>query len=109
MSVLNRIDARIGSPANSLRTMRVSGDLTSKPMRFGDDGFHLVHRVLGSVRIVALRHHAASGADLDDVSAIFDDFADLVLHGSDSVRNAFRFLVIFEREQVVVAMPARDA
>ena len=68
-------------------------------MRIGNDGLHLFQRVLRGLRIVALRQHAASGADLDQVGAILDVLADLLLHRGDAVGHAVAHLVILERAE----------
>ena len=68
-------------PDDSLRAVGVRGDFAAEAMGVGDDRLHLFEGVLRGLRVVALGEHAAGGADLDDVGAVLDDFANLVLHG----------------------------
>src|SRR5947199_10847349 len=89
--------------------MGVGGHFAAQAVRVGNDGLHFLQRVLRGARVVALGEHAAGGADLDDVSAVFDDLADFVLHAFNAVGSAIAFGVILVRQQVVVAMAAGDA
>src|SRR5262249_22797532 len=70
---------------------------------------HLFEGVLRRLRIVSLRENAASGADLDHVSAVLDVLANLVLDGCDAVGHAVSHLVIADGQKVFVAMAASDA
>ena len=63
----------------------------------------------GGLRIVAFREHAAGGADLDQVGAVLDVLADLVLHRGDTVGYAIANLVVLRGQQVVIAVAAGDA
>ena len=67
--------------------MRVRSDLTSQPVRIGDNGFHFFERILRSVRVVTFGKHTAGGANLDHVGAVLDDFAHFVLHSLNAVGN----------------------
>ena len=87
-AVLDGVDAGLGGPQNPLRAMGVRGHLAAQPVRVGDDGLHLFEGVLRGLRIVALRQHAAGGADLDQVGAVLDVLPHLVLHGGDAVGHA---------------------
>ena len=52
--------------------------------------------------------HAAGGANLDHISAVFNDLADFVLHAFHAVRRAIGFGVPFVRQQVLVAVASGD-
>ena len=78
-------------------------------MRVGDDGLHLLQGVLAGLRIVAFGEHAAGGADLDQVRAVFDVLAHHVLHRGDAVGHAVTGDVEGLRQQVVVHVAAGDA
>ena len=108
-TVFDGIHAGLGRPQNALRSVRMGCDLASQAMRVGHDGLHLLQRVLRGLGIVAVRKHAAGGANLDQVGAVLDGLADLVLHAFDAVGHAVGGDVIFEGQQVVVAVPAGDA
>ena len=84
-------------------------DLAPEAMRISNNGLHLLKRVLRCLRIISFRQHSASRADLDQVGAVFDVLPHLVLHRGDAVGHAFTNRVIFERQQVVVAMTSRDS
>ncbi len=56
-----------------------------------------------------MRKHAAGGANLDHVGAVLDGLADFVLHGFHAVGNASASHVIFEGQQILVAVPSGDA
>src|SRR5438105_8350273 len=79
VTVLDRVNPRIRCPSHALGPVRVGGNFSSQPVGFGHDRLHLLERELRGIGIVALGHHAARGADLDDVCAILDDHATLVL------------------------------
>src|ERR1700733_6342069 len=78
-------------------------------MRVGDNGLHLFERILRGLRVVPFREHASGGADLDEVSAVLDRFADLVLYGFDAIGYAFRGLMVGDGEQIIVAVATGDA
>ena len=108
-AVLDGIDAGLGGPANAFGPVSVGGDLAAQAVGVGDDGLHFFQGVLRVLGIVSKGQHAAGGADLDHVSAVLNIFADFVLHGSNAIGNAVVGLVIFEGQQVVVAVSAGDA
>ena len=56
-----------------------------------------------------LAKDSARGADLDEISAVLDGFADLVARGPGAVGYAFRFVVKFRRKQIVIAVSASNA
>ena len=89
--------------------MGVRRDFAAEAVRIGDDGLHLFQGELRGVRIVTLGKHSASRANLDDVGAILDDLARLVLHVLNAVGNASFGGVKLVGQQVVVAMSAGDA
>ena len=89
--------------------MCVRGHAPPKPVCVRDDCFHFFQSILRSVRIVALREHAAGGADLDHVGSIFDDFPHFVLHGFHAVRYPFTKEMKRGWQQVLIAVPAGDA
>ena len=107
--MLDGVDAGLGGPENALRAVGVRGHLAAQPVGVGDDGLHLFERVLRGLGIVALGEHAAGGADLDEVGAVLDVLAHLVLHGGDAVGHAVAHRVIADGQQVVVAVAAGDA
>ena len=85
-TVLDRIHARLRRPTNALRSVRVRRDFAAQAMGVGHDGLHLFQRVLRSLRIVAQRKHAAGRADFDQIGAVLDVLANLVLHGEQCRR-----------------------
>ena len=89
--------------------MGVRGDLAAEAMCVGDDGAQFLLGVLRVLGIVAQRQDAAGGADLDDVSAVLDDLAHLVLHVFDAVSDADLGGMPLVGQQVVVAMSAGNA
>src|ERR1700722_1923230 len=89
--------------------MRVGGNFSSQAVSIRDDGLHLLQRVLGSLRIVALGKHSAGRADLDQIGTVLDVLADLVLHGRNPVGHSVPRSVILVGQQIVVAVAARDA
>src|SRR5580658_7122126 len=89
--------------------MRVCGNFSSQAVRIRDNGLHLLERVLGSLRLVALGKHSAGGADLDQIGTVLDVLADLVLHGRNPVGHSVSRSVILVGQQIVVAVAASDA
>ncbi len=87
----------------------MGGHAAAEPVRIRHDRFHLFERILRGVRVVAFRKHSARGTDLDDVRAILDDFANLVLHRLDAVGHSFSLKMKCGREQIFVAMTAGDS
>ena len=88
MAVLDRVHARVRSPGDAFRAVRVSSDFAAKPVRFLHDRFHFLAGVLRGVGIVAFRHDAAGSADLDHVGAVLDVLAHFVLHGIHAIGDA---------------------
>ena len=107
--MLNRIDARLRSPAHAFRAVCMRGHTPAKPVCVCNNGLHLLQGILRGVRVIALRQHAAGGANLDHVRAVLDDFANLVLHSLDAVRHSISMKVQRGRQQVFVAMAAGDS
>ena len=89
--------------------MRVGRDLSAETMRLGHDRLHFFQRELRRVGIVPFRKNASRCADFDDVGSVLDHLANFVLYAFNSVGDPFRTRVVFGREQVVVAMAARDS
>ena len=56
-----------------------------------------------------LAKDSARGADLDEISAVLDGFADLGARGPGAVGYAFRFVVKFRRKKIVIAVSAGNA
>ena len=108
-AVLDGIDAGIGGEEDALRAVGVGGYFAAEAVGIGDQGLELVEAVLAGLRIVALGKHAAGGADLDEIGAVLDILAHLLLHGGDAVGDAFRGGMELEGKEVVVAMAAGDA
>ena len=66
----------------------VRGHLEPGPVRFVDDGPQLLVGVLLRAGRAGVRHHAARGADLDDLGAVLDLVADRLAHLADAVGDA---------------------
>src|SRR5262245_9738402 len=107
--MLDRVSSGFGGPEYALRAVSVSCDLSTEAMRVGRDGLKFRLGKLGSLRIVALGKHAASGTDLDEVGAILDVLTHLSLDGFHAIGNSTLGGVILPRKQIVVAMSAGDA
>ena len=107
--MLDGVDSCFGSPENPLRPMGMGCDFAPKPVSVGDDGFHLLQRVLRRLRIVALGEHPASSANLHDIGAVLDDLARLVLDSVNAICRSLRGCVALEGEQVVIAVTAGDS
>src|SRR5882672_1690346 len=103
------VDAGADSVLDRLRTVRVGGDLASELVGFFRDGLHFFERVLRRAGLIAFAEHTAGGADLDDVGAVLDGFANFGAGGPGTVGDAFRLIMIFGRQQIIVAMAASDA
>ena len=88
VAVLDGVHGRFRGPAHSFVAVRMGCHAAAEPVRVRDDRFHLFERVLRGVRVVAFRKHSARSTDLDDVRAILDDFANLVLHRLDAVGHS---------------------
>ena len=69
----------------------------------------LFQGVLAGLRVVAFGEDAAGGGDLDEVGAVLDVFADLMLDGGDAVGYALAVDVVLVREKVLVHVAASDA
>ena len=108
-TMFDRIHSGLRGPQNSLRAVRVRGDLASQAMRVSDDRLYLFQRVRRSLGIVSVGKHASGGADLDHVGAVFDDFTDFVLHAFHSVGDSEGRVREIRREHVLVAMASGDA
>ena len=106
--VLDRVHSRLGCPANSLRAMSVRRDFPSQAVGICHDGLHLLERVLRSLRIISLRKYASGRTDLNQVGAVLNDLAHLVLHRFNAIRCTITGCVIFVGKQVVVAMTSGD-
>src|SRR6266403_1531905 len=103
------VNAGADGVLDGLRAMRVRGDLATELVGFFGDGLHFLEGVLRRAGLVSFAEHAAGGADLDHVGAVLDGFAHFGASGPGTVGDAFRLVVIFGRQQIVVAMAARDA
>jgi hypothetical protein len=108
-AVLDGVDARLGGKEDALRAMRVRGHLAAQAVRIGHHGLQFLEAVLAGLRIVALGQHAAGGAHLDQIGAVLDVLAHVLLHGGDAVGDAFGGGMVFGRQEVVVAVAAGDA
>jgi hypothetical protein len=78
-------------------------------VRVGDDGLHLLEGVLAGLRVVTLREDSASCSNLDEVCAVFNIFANLMLDGGYAVGNTLTMDVVLEGEEVFVHVSAGDA
>ena len=108
-AVLDGVDAGLRGPEDALRSVGVRGDLAAEAVRVGDDGLELFHGVLAGLGVVAFGEDAAGGGDFDEVGAVLDVFADLVLDGGDAVGYGFAMDVVLVREKVLVHVAAGDA
>ena len=108
-AVLDGVDAGLAGPEDALCAVGVGGDLAAEAVSVGDDGLHLFEGVLGGLRVVALGEDAAGGSDLDEVGAVLDVFADLMLDGGDAVGYALAVDVVLVGEKVLVHVAAGDA
>src|SRR6267142_6370065 len=103
------VDAGADGVLDGLRAVGVRGDLATELVGFFGDGLHFFECVLGCAGLIAFTEDAAGGADLDDIGAVLGGFPDFGASGPGAIGNAFRLVVIFGREQIVVALAARDA
>src|SRR5438270_8562732 len=101
-AMLDGIDAGFCGPQNPLSTVSMGSYFAAQAMSVGDDGLHLLLGILRCLRIIASGEHSASGANLHDVGAVFDDLSRLVLHSRNAVCGSLRAGVSLERQQVVV-------
>src|SRR6266850_6458402 len=102
--MLDRIDTCSDRVLDGLCSVRMCGDFAAEFVRLFSDGLHLLERVLRSARLVAFAQNASRGADLDQVGAVLDDFADFRAGGPGTVGHAFGFVMVFIGKKVVVAM-----
>src|ERR1700684_1232612 len=109
MPVLDRIHTCFRCPDHALCTMRVRSYFSAQAMSIGHNRLHLFQCVLRSVGIIALGEHASGGADFDEISAVLDDLARLVLNVLYTVRHPIAGGVILVRQLVVVAVSTRNA
>src|SRR5215472_7183727 len=84
-------------------------DLSAEPVGVGNDRLHLIERVLRVLRIVAQRQDASGRANFDQIRAILNVLADLMLDCRDTIGHAIFGGVEFERQHVVIAMTACNA
>src|SRR6185312_4862348 len=96
-------------PKDALGTVGVGRHFAAEAVSVSHDGLHFFQRVLRGLRVIAHGKHASGGADLNQVGAIFDDLAHLVLHGFHAVGYAIVLAVVVVGQQVVVAVAAGDA
>ncbi len=108
-AVFDGVNACFGGEEDALCAVGVRGDLAAEAVCVGDDGLHLFEGVLAGLRVVALGEDAACGSDLDEVGAVLDVFADLMLDGGDAVGYALAMNVVFEGVKVLVHVAASDA
>ena len=107
--MLNRIHAGLARPHCALRAVCVRCHFAAQAMRVCHDRLHLFDGVLRCLRVVALRQHAAGRADLDEVGPVLDVLANLLLHLRNAIRHAVCRYVIFERQQILIAVAAGNA
>ncbi len=98
------IDARADSVFNGLRSMRVRRDFAPEFVGFLRDGLHLLERVLRRAGLIAFAQDSAGSANLDEVCAVLNRFANLGARRPRAVRHAFRFVMKFRWKEIVVAM-----
>ena len=88
-AVLDRVDAGEERVLDSRTSHRVRGDLVPQPVRFIDDGFHLLERECRSARqrAVLLHEVRAIGVDLDPVGAVRELLANRFASALDAIHN----------------------
>ena len=104
--VLDGVDPSADGILDRFRTVGMCGGFAAEPMGFRGDGLHFLERILRDSRMTDPAHDTAGGADLDDIGAEFDHFADLLPRGPGAVCHTFSFNVEFAWKQVFVAMPS---
>src|ERR1700679_1275591 len=108
-TMLDGIDTSFGGPEDGLCTVGVSGNFAAEAVRIGDEGLHLFEGVLAGLGIIALGENATTGGKLNEIGAVLDVFANLMLDGGDAVGYGFAVDVILVGEQVLVHVAAGDA
>src|SRR5262245_8769378 len=97
--MLDRIHARLNRLLDSRCAMGMRGNLSSKPVSFGDDCANLfVAELLGAGRIAFGQHPACRG-NLYTVGAVFDYLARLVNYRGNSISYPVTFVVKLWRQQ----------
>src|SRR5215467_730332 len=105
--MLDRIHARLNRLLDSRCAMGMRGNLSSKPVCFGDDCANLfVAELLGAWRI-AFGQHPACRSDLYTVGAVFDYLARLGNYRGNTISDAVGFVVKFGRQQADIDMTSR--
>src|SRR5260370_29248602 len=89
--------------------MSVGGDFAAELVGFFRNGLHLFQSVLGRARLIAFAEDSARGADLDEISAVLNGFADFGTRGPGAVGHAFGSVVKFRRKKIVIAVSAGNA
>src|SRR5580700_986374 len=102
------VDARLGGKEDALRAVRVRRDFAAQTVRVRNQGLQFFEAILAGLGIVAFRQHSAGGANLDQIDAVFNVLAQVLLYRRDTVGNTFGAGMIFRREEVSVAVPAGD-
>ena len=108
-AVLDGIDAGANRVFDRLRAVRVRRDFATQLVRFFDDRLQLFERVLRRARLIALAQDSAGSADLDHIGAVLHGLAYFRSRRPRAVSDAFRAMMKFIGEEIVVAMAARDS
>ena len=98
-AVLDGIDAGADGILDRLRAVSVGGDFAAEFVSLFGDGLHFLERVLRRAGLIAFAEDAAGGADLDEVGAVLDGFADFGARRPGSVGDAALLEVKFKREE----------
>ena len=98
---------RANGVLDRLRAVRVRGNFASQLVGFLGDSLQFFERVLRRAGLIAFAQHAAGSADLDQVGAILDRFANLGARRPRTVGHAFRPCSGIRRQKIVVAMARR--
>src|SRR5215471_2013189 len=95
--MLDRIHARLNRFLDSRRAVGMRGNVSSKPVCFGDDCANLfVAELLGAWRI-AFGQHPACRSDLYTVGAVFEYLARLGNYRGIPISDAVELVVNFGR------------
>ena len=113
VAVLDAADPRLHGGAHGLARVRVGEHVLAHGLRFLDGRAHLLDGVLRGVQLVARRHGAARGHDLDLVDVVAQGLARGLAHlvgavrdDADHARAALDGIVPF-RPPSLVAVPTR--
>ena len=96
--MLDGINAGANGVLDGLRAVGVSSDFAAELVGFFGDGLHFFEGILRRAWLIAFAEDAAGSADLNDIGAVFDDFADFGARGPGAVGDTFGDVVKFGRK-----------